>query len=382
MENANSIKEGDTPIDFEKKSTIKFDLKNLLLPIMQKNRRSFFVALVLIFLHFIFLFSLQIRSTEFPFNKGLMPSIHFVLSKFNLILLISDVDLRVYILIIFVSFNSLYIFSMILLGFLGELPRKHPFRVILTKLHVLCFQIYIWIFLIPCTQLSAFFINSEKSMSIKVLGFINVAFVVLISNFIEYYHVNINFKYEDNLDSRTDSLDQIMINIKIAVVMIAGIGFHADYFLLAMYLFYIIDYLKKINFYLERVSQFYFCCLLYVTFSSLVYLSFYNSIVDLKNFDVSYLLMFGGTVILKTTLHARSFLIVHKLKLINKNGIRTKADFDIYIRECYQNLKNFRKNLDAKILFLSFFSLHQNSCRLPYCDCKGIRLTSEVNIFK
>ena len=84
-------------------------------------------------------------------------------------------------------------------------------------------------------------------MIYKIIAISNIIMVFLISNFIEYNHININFKYEDNLDTRADIIDKILINYKIVVVIFAGIDFHADYFLIVLYFCYMADYIKKKN---------------------------------------------------------------------------------------------------------------------------------------
>ena len=71
-------------------SNFSFDFKALFLPIMQKNRRSSVFGAFLILFHFLLLFSLQFHSSDFPIQSGLMPAIHFVLSKFNVLFLVSD----------------------------------------------------------------------------------------------------------------------------------------------------------------------------------------------------------------------------------------------------------------------------------------------------
>jgi len=94
------------------------------------------------------------------------------------------------------------------------------------------------------------------------------------------------------------------------------------------------------------------------------------------------MLFFGSSFIVKTSLRTRGYLIIHKLKNIAKNGIRTKLDFDLYIRETYNNLKNFRANLDCKVLFLSFFAIHQNRCVLKDCACKEVKNNNEASFLK
>lgn len=365
------------------KFNLKFDLKTLLLPIMQKNRRTYFLSVFLLLFHFLTIFALQIRSSDFPTQNGLMPSIHFVISKFNLIYLLTSSDMKLGVLYGFTVFNINYMMSMVILGFLGEYPRKHFLRVFFTKFHVYCFRIYNMMLLVPSTHIAAYMIfNDISSVFCKAIGIISIISAVFIANFIEYARININFKCEDQLDSRVDLLDKIILNFKIITVFMAGVNFYIDYFLIVLFCLLLADYFRKVSFYVESISMVYLSCIGCFFFSHLVYLAFYTGYINLLHLDISYLLFFGISFIIKTCILARPFLIIHKLKMISRFGIRNKLDFDIYIRECYSNLKNFRIDLDSKILFLSFFSIHQNRCRLKDCACKIVKNNNEASFLK
>ena len=155
-----------------------------------------------------------------------------------------------------------------------------------------------------------------------------------------------------------------------------------DYWLILLYLGLLADYFRKVTFYVESVSIIYLSCIVCFFFAHLVYFASYTNIINLYNVDVSYMLFFGSSFIVKTSLRTRGYLIIHKLKNIAKNGIRTKLDFDLYIRETYNNLKNFRANLDCKVLFLSFFAIHQNRCVLKDCACKEVKNNNEASFLK
>ena len=366
----------------DKKKIIKFDLKTLLLPIMQKNRRSIFLGAFLIFFHFIMLFSLQFRSSDFPTQNGLMPSIHLVLSKFNVILLIPD-SMKFIIMLVFLGFNFGYGLSMLVLGFMGGVNRKNFLRGTLTRFHVYCFQIYNWIILLPSILLSSYLIFSQScALYCICLNVINIILSISIANFIEYSRININFKCEDALDSRVDILDKILLNYKMMVIFFAGVNFYIDYWLILLYLCLLVDYLRKVPFYVEKVSIIYLSCVICFFFAHLVYFCIYNSIIDLIHVDISYVLFFGCSFIIKTSFGTRGYLMIHKLKNIAKNGIKSKLDFDIYIRETYNNLKNFRTSLDCKLLFLSFFAIHQNQCALKDCSCRELKNNNEASFLK
>ena len=377
-----SKQQNDNDDLLDKKKVIKFDLKALLLPIMQKNRRSIFLGTFLLFFHFIMLFSLQFRSSEFAMQNGLMPSIHFVLSKFNAIFLIPD-SLKLPIMLVFLGFNFGYGVSMILLGFMGNVNRKNFFRSSIIKFHVYCFQIYNWLILLPSTLLASYLLfSSSCEIYCKALDCVNILMAFIIANFIEYSRININFKCEDALDSRVDLMDKILLNYKILVIFFAGVNFYIDYWLILLYLGLLADYFRKVTFYVENVSIIYLSLVGCFFFAHLLYFASYNNIINLQNVDISYMLFFGSSVIIKTSFGARGYLIIHKLKNIAKNGIRSTLDFDIYIRETYNNLKNFRSDLDCKVLFLSFFAIHQNKCVLKDCACKEVKNNNEASFLK
>lgn len=273
--------------------------------------------------------------------------------------------------------------SMIFLGFLSQLPRKHLARVILTRFHIYSFQIYNWVGLILSLHLSSVIFASDLCTNIcKILDIANILLTIGIANFIEYARININFKCEDFLDSRVDLTDRILLNFKIFVIMAAGLQFYIDYLVILLFVLLCIDYFRKINFYIEKISQIYLSCLFCFLFCELIYFSFYHGFINLESVDVSYLLFFGCSFLLKTAIHLRGFLVIHKLKRIAKIGIRNKLDFDLYIRETYANLHNFTTDLEAKILFLSFFSLHQNRCRSNECVCKTVSISNQTNYLR
>jgi len=367
----------------EKAMSFKFDLKALFLPIMQKNRRSMVLGALLMLFHFICLFALQIRSSDFPMPNGLMPSIHFVLSKFNILFLISDAPTRIIVMLCIFGFNIVYFLSMILLGFLSHLPRKHLLRVILTKFHVYCFQVYNWSIMVFSIHVSSNNLTNDACAAYcQICVFINICFTICIANFIEYARININFKCEDSLDSRIDLIDRIMVNFKIFVAVSAGVQFYIDYWLLLLFLLLLLDYLRKVNYYIEKISQIYLSCISCFMFCDILYFGLYRKYFNMQMVDISYVLFFGCSFLLKTALQVRGFLIIHKLKRIAKNGIKTKLDFDLYIRETYANFHNFTTNLEAKILFLSFFTIHQNRCYLKECICKTIIINNQTTYFK
>ena len=227
----NENKDSQNPDIFgEKGIKFSFDFKALFLPIMQKNRRSLIFGAFLLLFHFMTLFSLQIRSSDFPINTGLMPSIHFVASKFNIVFLLSDIGARIVVMLGIFVFNVLYLISMVLLGFLSQLPRNHILRVILTKFHVHCFQIYNWTIMVISMHVSSNALMSDSCTDYcKICDFINLGMTVVIANFIEYARININFKCEDSLDSRVDLIDRILINFKLFVVVSCGVNFYIDY---------------------------------------------------------------------------------------------------------------------------------------------------------
>ena len=174
--------------DFEEKGlNISFDLKALFLPVMQKNRRSLPFGAFLLLFHFLTLFALQIRSEDFPVSTGLMPSIHYVASKFNIIFLISDINIRIMVMLGFFGFNIAYVISIVLLGFMNKLHRKNIFRVILTKFHIHCFQIYNLTIMVISLDVSSNALNFDTcSDYCKICVFTNIGMTIIIANFIEY----------------------------------------------------------------------------------------------------------------------------------------------------------------------------------------------------
>jgi len=287
------------------------------------------------------------------------------------------------VMLVFFGFNVSYMVSMFVLCFLGNFPRKNLIKILLEKFHVYCFQIYNWAIFIPSTHLSSYMIFADScSVSCKSFGILNIVLMIIITNFIEYSRININFKCEDALDSRVDIFDRILLNYKFLVVFFAGVNFYFDYWMILLYSLLVVDYLRKVSFHIEKISLIYLSTIICFFFAHLVYFTTYTNVIDLNDVDLSYLLFFGCSIIIKTSIRARGYLLVHKLKLIAKYGLKSKLDFDLYIRETYLNLKNFRFNLDSKVLFLSFFSIHQNKCVLKDCACKLVKNNNEASFLK
>jgi hypothetical protein len=237
--------------------------------------------------------------------------------------------------------------------------------------------------LVPFCQFSAnMLIHSNSSIFEMILCVFNLLAAAFMSNVIEHAHININFKFEDFLDTRVNYFDRIILNLKILIAIIGGIEFYYEFCLLFVFILCLFDYLVKINFYSETISKFYMFLLFEFIFMNLVYICFDQKLFSLEKVDVSFLLFFSCTMFMKLSFFGRDFLIVHKLKLITKYGIITKLDFDLFIRENYYNFKMFTKSLNAKILFLTFFSLHQNKCKYDECLCKEIKMMKEADFRK
>lgn len=368
--------------DKNKEFVLKFDVKKVMLPIMRKNKRPMPIAFILLTVHFIEMFSLQIKDHSFPNQKGLMPSIHTVIGYFNLKYLFKEESSKFPVLYMIFIFNLLYVLSVLILGF-SRKEKKTGIQNLFVKLHVINFQIFNWIMLVPFCQFSAnILFHTQSTIFDKILCAFNILAAAIMSNVIEHAHININFKYEDYLDTRVNFFDRLILNLKILMAITGGIEFYYEFVFLFVLILCLFDYFAKINFYSETISKYYMFILFEFTFLNLVYTCFDQHLFSLDKVDVSFLLFFSCTIFLKLSFLAREFLIVHKLKIITKYGIISKVDFDLFIRENYYNFKNFTKSINSKILFLTFFSLHQNKCKYSECLCREIKMMKESDFRK
>jgi len=260
-----------------------------------------------------------------------------------------------------------------------ELPKKNFLRKQLLNLNLIVFQAYNWVLVVVMLNFSGFGLKNGTFIAIM-----NIILIVFLGNAIEILEINVSFKLEDYLAQTRSFTSRLLYNYKLFIAIITGFDYFNEPLLLSYYIWTLLEYLKNPNFHSNFISRAYFSSLNFSIIAALAYYFIGINLISCKNFDLAYLLFFLGTIITKFSMKLLDFLINSKIeKILLNKGLIEVQDFQLSNREIYRNfIEAGEGNMNSRVLFLTFFANHQNSCKEKTCKCFEIQLKNKEDFIK
>lgn len=361
------------------------DERSFIQSLLQKNRRSYYISLFLVLMHLVELFSLVLRSRNFFYSSGLMPTFHIIITSFNLKFLIPQKSHDDFL-------YGLFIFNVIIIAlgyftmtrYITGLPKKNFFRKQLLGINLMLFQIYNWIILVPALHFCGFMLQNFEINSIITI--LTLLLSIIIASLYEYFDISTSFKIQDYLARNRSFSARIIFNYKLLVCIITGLNYFNESLMFTLYIWTAAQFLRSPPFHSYDISKIYFAGLSISIYGTVLYFfASQNFLIKVTSLDFAYMLFFAGSILAKFSVKLLDQTITRKIEgIIGSKTAVSLEDFQLYNREIYRHYRlSLERDLDSKIIFLTFFNSHLNQCQdVGVCPCKTIVLDDNKSLRK